>query len=633
MLLGYFNGDCMNEKEKVNRSSAPSSTPTSVYKPDEIGLMVPGYEPKAQAVPYGSKLDGVYFDGYPQLIKEAPPQERHGVAREKDVMVAMRDGVRLAVDVYRPDAEGERFPAILAYGMWGKDAQEAIEWNADKRQPYYDSPFWDGTMEAGNFMYTVPRGFVHVIPDPRGTGNSEGPATRADTVHNPHDIHDLVEWIAAQPWCNGKVGMMGPSSYSWAQATVAEGDPPPHLAAIHPDELVYFNNDNFHGIFDTMGYHIEFGRHGNDSTVPPSNRPMPPQPSMLQQVLPKEVFEKRLAEALDNPDYKYNTKWYSSLRYPMKSSRAFDMLLDALHPMPMEQTAHKINLPMYLGTPWDTRLYIWGTFHVYEQASTPQEQKKLIVYPPGFPPRPYTDYHDETLRWYQYWLNGVDNGIMEEPPIKMFVMGINKWKFENEWPLARTKWTKFYLHPEGRLSDKEVTGSPAPDSFTQPAPYIDSTVYCLKYQSAPMEVDMEIIGPVACHLEASIDIDDTNWMVDLVDVAPDGSRQLLSTGYLKAKFRALDESKTKPWQPNHPRQEPLPVVPGAINHYAIQMMPTANVFKKGHAVELIIRNQDDVLSRLGTWGVYMLPFMQTVTHTIHLGNSHVLLPLVPRRES
>ena len=219
---------------------------------------------------------------------------------------------------------------------------------------------------------------------------------------------------------------------------------------------------------------------------------------------------------------------------------------------------------------------------------------------------------------------------MDEPPIKLFVMGINKWKFENEWPLARTRWTKFYLHPQGKLSTQAVSGNPAPDSFTQPAPYLDPKVYCLKYKTAPMDEDMEITGPVACHLDASIDIDDTNWMVDLVDVAPDGKRQLLSTGCLKAKFRALDENKTRPYQPIHPRQEPVPVVPGEINHYAVQMMPTANVFRKGHSAELIIRNQDDVLSRLGTWGVYMLPFMQTVTHTIHFGNSHVLLPLIPK---
>lgn len=591
--------------------------------------MIPGMRPKSEEVPFGTDVRGKLFDGYPQIVKKPASNPEYKLLKVKDLMAPMRDGVELCVDVYRPDVEGKKFPAILAFGMWGKDAQEAIEWNADKPQAYYDSPFWDGTMEAGNFMYTVPRGFAHVIPDPRGVGNSGGPSTRPDFIHNPDDIYDLVEWIAAQPWCNGKVGMMGPSSYSWAQAAVAQAKVPPHLVAIHPDELPYFTGDHFHGIFDTLGYHIEFGRHGNDSTVVPSNTPLPPMPSMMMQHMPKELLEARLQEALDHPDYKYNTKWYSSLRYPLKSSRAFDMLLDALHPMPIASEAHNIKIPMYLGTPWATRLYLWGTFHVYEEAATPGEQKKLIVYPPGFPPRPYIDYHDETVRWYDYWLKGIDNGIADEPPIKMFVMGLNKWKFEYEWPLARTEWTKFYLHPEGRMSTAVASTSSVPDSFTQPAPYLDPTVYCLKYETEPMPEDMEVTGPVALHLEATIDKDDTNWMVDLVDIAPEGTHQLLGNGYLKAKFRALDEAKSKPYQPIHPRQEPVPVPVGQAVEYDIQMMPTANVFKKGHRIQLIIRNQDDVLSRLGTWGVYMLPFMQTVTHQIHFGKSHLLLPVIP----
>ena len=142
---------------------------------------------------------------------------------------------------------------------------------------------------------------------------------------------------------------------------------------------------------------------------------------------------------------------------------------------------------------------------------------------------------------------------------------------------------------------------------------------------------MEITGPLALYLEASIDIDDTNWMADLVDVDPEGNRQLVSGGWLKAAHRALDQGKSRPYQPIHPRQDPVPVPPGEAVEYAIAMMPTSNVFRKGHSMELIIRNQDDLLSRLGTWGVYHLPFMRTVTHTIHLGKSHLNLPVIPAR--
>ena len=600
----------------------------SIYNGDSVRLTVKGYVPVAEHIPFGTDVKGVYFNGYPQVVKQEESKPVYKIKKEKDIIVVMRDGVRTVVDVYRPDVEGKKFPAILAWGRWGKDAQESIEWNYDKPQPYYDSPFWDGTMEAGNFMYTVPRGYIHVIPEPRGVGKSEGRMPYVEWI--PDDICTIVEWIAAQPWCTGKVGMMGPSSYTGAQYEVAP-NPPPHLVALHTDEGGQMSA-NFHGIWDTIGYHISFGRHGNDSTHPPSNVPQAPLPPRMLS-LPKAELQARLQEALSHPDIKYNTKWYSCLRYPMKAPMAFDQILESFHPKPIPETAHKITLPMYLGTPLVNKMYMWAAFDAWEDISTPPQNKKMIVYPPGFPSRPYVSYHDETVRWYDYWLKGIDTGIMDEPPIKMFVLGINKWKFENEWPLARTKWTNYYLQPGGGLSTKPVKGVHEPDTFTQPAPYLDPTVYCLRYSTKPFKTDTEIIGPIALYLEASIDIDDTNWMADLVDIDPEGNRQWLSVGYLKAKFRALDKNKSKPYLPVHPRQDPVPVPPGEKIEYAISMTPTSVVFQKGHSMELVIRNQDDILSRLGAWGTYMLPFMQTVKHTIHFGNSRLLLPVIPNERT
>jgi uncharacterized protein len=607
------------------------------YSGDSARIVIKGLVPTPTPVPYGTKVQGVYFDGYPQIVKERGSQPTYEVKTEKDIMVAMRDGVRIAVDVHRPNAEGKRFPAILAWGMWGKDLQEAVRWLADKPQPYYDSPFWDGTLEAGNFMYTVPRGYAHVIPDPRGVGNSEGGEERIDVdrglLHKKEDIYDLIEWIAAQLWCDGNVGMMGPSSYARAQMVIGT-DPPPHLKALHPDACPVGTGDHFHGIYDTFLYHVQYGRHGNDSVFPVPNYPYKVKRSEMLN-LPKEELQARLAEALNHPDIKYNSKWYSYIKYPLKSGSTLNMLLNYFHPgsdrpvLDVSPDTDKIKLPIYLGAPWDIRLYMFPTFEAYQHVSTSAKNKKLIVYPPGEPTRPYVEYHDEIVRWYDYWLKGIDTGIMDEPPIKMFVMGVNKWRFEKEWPLARTEWTKLYLHPGGRLSTDSVAGKPEAERFTQPAPYEDPTVYCLTYQTAPFARDTEITGPVALYLDAAIDKDDTNWMLDLVMVTPDGKRQLLSNGWLKAAHRALDPNRSKPYDPVHPRQDPVPVPPGKVVRYAIALLPTACVFGKGSWLELVIRNQDDVLSRLGTWGVYMLPFMQTVTHEIHFGESHLLVPHIP----
>lgn len=618
-----------------------------VYSGDSANVVIHGLVPAPVPVPFGTEVKGVYFDGYPQIVKERGSQPTYEVETEKDIMVAMRDGVRIAVDVHRPAVENRKFPAILAWGQWAKDVQEAVRWLVDKPQPYYESPFWDGTLEAGNFMYTVPRGYAHVIPDPRGIGNSECDKEPVDTatgvpqnvfnfdaLHKQEDIYDLIEWIAAQPWCDGNVGMMGPSSYSAAQIAIG-ANPPPHLKALHPDACPVGTGDHFHGIYDTFFYHIQYGRHGNDSAFPVPNRPYKILKPHLMETLSEVELQGRLEEALNHPDIKYNSKWYSYLKYPMKSPFTFDSLLSSFHPRQGEDKVFqsleidKINLPIYLGTPWDFRLYVFGCFEAYQHVTTPPRNRKLIVYPPGEPTRPYVEYHDEIIRWYDYWLKGIDTGIMDEPPIKMFVMGLNKWRFETEWPLARTEWAKLYLHPGGRLSTQLVAGKAEPERFTQPAPYEDPAVYCLTFQTAPFARDTEITGPVALYLDAAIDKDDTNWMADLVMVTPDGKRQLLSNGWLKAAHRALDENKSKPYEPIHPRQDPVPVPPGKVVRYAISLLPTACVFAKGSWLELGIRNQDDILSRLGSWGVYMLPFMQTVTHEIHFGDSHLLVPHIP----
>jgi predicted acyl esterase len=149
----------------------------------------------------------------------------------------------------------------------------------------------------------------------------------------------------------------------------------------------------------------------------------------------------------------------------------------------------------------------------------------------------------------------------------------------------------------------------------------------LRYTTEAFTKDTEVIGNIGLHIDAEIDIDDTNWMADIVDIDPKGNRQLISSGALKAKFRALDPKKTTEQRPIHLRQEPVPIVPGEVNRYDIALTPTANLFQKGHKMELVIRNQDDMLGKAARSGLYLMPFMQTVTHTIHLKNSYITLPI------
>ncbi|MHB0708088.1 CocE/NonD family hydrolase [Roseomonas mucosa] len=618
------------KKEVEDNQMSNQTTRGHIYKGDDLDFVIKGYVAKPQEVPFGTKVEGVLFDGYPQLIKQESSQPQYALKAEKDIKVPMRDGIHLYTDVYRPDVEGEKFPALLAYAGWSKDVNAAIDWLAEYPQPYFESPLWDGTLEACNFNYTVPRGFIHVIPDPRGIGNSEGYGTKP--WFNSEDVYDMIEWIAAQPWCDGKVGMIGPSAYSIMQIHGATLKPP-HLVALRADECGCGTWDHFTGVIDLMApYAIVSGTHCNDSPESVPNYEYTP---LAPSTFSHPDINARLAEALAHPDFKYNTRWYSFLTNPRKFPQFFDYVLETLHPEPgalsyrfqNEDNVDKIDVPIYLGTPWNQRLYNFKAFDTWRTVSTPDQNKKMIVYPPGFSARPYMQYHDEMIRWNDYWLKGKDTGIMDEPPVKLFVMGINKWRFENEWPLKRTKWANYYLQPGGGLAPTAL-GTAEPEILDQPAPYLDPTVYCLRYRTAPFEKDTEVTGPVTLNLTAAIDIDDTNWFVDLVDVDENGREQLLSWGALKAQHRALDVEKSKPYYPVHPLAEPVPVKPGEILEYNIALMPMSCVFQKGHRLELIIRNQDDLMSRLASWGVKHLPFMRSVKHEIHFGKSHLFLPMI-----
>lgn len=143
------------------------------------------------------------------------------------------------------------------------------------------------------------------------------------------------------------------------------------------------------------------------------------------------------------------------------------------------------------------------------------------------------------VRWHEYWLKGKDNGIMDEPPVKLYVMGINKWRFENEWPLKRTKYTKFFLQPGGGLKPLEAPdGGAAPDILDQQAPYLDATVYSLNYSTGVLDHDVEVVGQITLNLFASIDIDDTTWYADLLDVDENGEKFVISSGALRGAVSA-----------------------------------------------------------------------------------------------
>jgi hypothetical protein len=321
----------------------------------------------------------------------------------------------------------------------------------------------------------------------------------------------------------------------------------------------------------------------------------------------------------------------------------------------------KIKIPFYTGSghyAYSYGLHWQGMQHWFKNVK--DVPKKMIINGPSHAERPFWEMHDEIIRWYDYWLKGIDNGILEEPPVKYWVMGENKFRTATDWPLPDTEWTKFYLHSWERLktqphlpSSQTQASERMPDSFVQMPPVKTMKIEGLRYMTEPLADDTLVAGPISLTLFAEIDQDDTNWIIVLKDVGPDvsvrtqreGERFVpddlptreITRGWLKASHRAIDLERSDPGRPWHKltREAQEPVVPGEIVEYQIEVMAAANLFKTGHRICLEITSMDVAT---GTGGLSNIEFAaphvcsaKTVLHHVyHNGEypSHLLLPVV-----
>jgi len=554
-------------------------------------------------------------------------QPEYSIKEEKDIYVPMRDGVRLAVDIYRPDSK-DKFPALLAISPYGKEIQKLpIPPQAQ------GGPLWEGCAEAGDMDYIVPRGYVHVVADQRGMGYSEGECVGFLSKQEAMDGHDLVEWIATQPWCDGNVGLMGMSYFGAIQPWIAI-EQPPHLKAIFPVGAWTdtYRQAMYHGgIICTFFYGLWDGRGGDAGYA------MKKVASAMSRRLTEEEFKAHLEEAASHPDIQAFSNFLHLLKYPQKNPLFVDMLLNPCDgPFYRERSStyelEKINIPTYAVGGWLRSWWLSAAMDIYNNIST--DKKKVTIDHSGTFARPWVSYHAEAIRWFDHWLKGIDTGIMDEPPIKLYVHGIDRWRYENEWPLARMNPTKYYLKNFGGLSPEIEAYGKEPDSFVQPPLYASYEINSLKYQTAPFSDDVEITGPVALYLYASIDQDNTTWIVHLNDVDAQGNAKLLALGYLNAVHRATDPGKSTPLQPYHPHLKMEPITPGEIYEYAIAINSISNVFKAGHSLQLEIRTREHGNEPGGAQPPFAIHIgtSKTVLHKIYHDKkhqSHLLLPVIP----
>jgi uncharacterized protein len=584
---------------------------------------------------------------------ESPPADYDrapsydNMIRERDVVVPMRDGVKLSVDVYRPDTK-ETLPALLAFAIYNKDFQGPDMAEALPPQPAW-TPLWTGPLEAGDTHFFVSRGYVHVIGSPRGVGKSEGGGSRE------WDSYDLIEWIAAQPWCDGNVGMVGISGFGAEQFHVAKQQPP-HLKAIFPFDprgaygvLGSFREEYPGGVLHLFRYLVGHFAAMHQHRGAPGTLPEP-----------KETYWRA---AMANPDYRMYPNIFNLLAQKGQHMPPyFDLLIDPYDKEEMVAKAEadlaKIKVPFYTGSGWygyTYKTHLNGAQNYFANVDAP---KKLMFTGPAHLERPFRSFHHEMLKWYDHWLKGLDTGVMREPPVKFWVMGENKWRHADDWPLPQTQWTKLYLRNWERLTAEPFTPGSVdqftpPDAFVQMPPSQTKTIQKLRYLTDPLPDDVLIAGPGVLNLFAEIDADDTNWIVVLKDVGPDasvmtvreGERELpndlhereVTRGWLKASHRALDPQRSKPGRPWHPltRAAQKPVVPGEVTEYAIEIMATANLFRRGHRICLEIMSLDLPTGVAGATNAEYVPYhicsAKTVLHKIyHDANrpSHLLLPVI-----
>ncbi len=567
---------------------------------------------------------------------------------EFDVPATMRDGTVLRANIFRP-ADSGSYPVALTRTPYGKDYSSVM--------PMMDS------------VRMAQAGYIVVIQDVRGRFGSDG-AWEAFR-HEGKDGYDTVEWAAGLPGSNGNVGMWGASYFGFTQ-WMAAVQAPPHLKAIMP--MITWadvrNGPSWRGGAFELGLFAswQIASVSLDVLLKRYRNASPPEQITAALTFVREINRLRTEGYLSLP-----LKDFEPLR-TLNIAPEFDELLgypyNREHSAPFSvATAYdKVQVPAYnIGGWYD--IFCQGTLDnfsaLHAAGNTPEtRQSKLLIGPWthvnygnvvgemdfGFLSSSsfinlQTDITGLTQRWFDYWLKGIDNGITREPPVKLFIMGDNVWRDENEWPLTRAQYTPYYLHSNGTLSTQTPGDEPADQYVYDPAnptptkggailmhPLfgpgvqdqrpIEARDDVLVYTSESLAKATEVTGPITVKLWAISDAPDTDFVARLVDVHPDGFAQNLTDGIIRARYRCGDT--------------PELLTPGQAYEYTIDLWSTANVFQAGHRIRLDIASAsfprwDRNLNTGEPFGMSaeIRPARQTILHDA-AHPSHVVLPIIPR---
>ncbi len=580
--------------------------------------------------------------------------ESYPVKFEPNIPLVLRDGTTTYADVFRPNAEG-RFPGLLQRTPYDKGSPQSR----------------GGTIDP---IAAAMRGYAVAIQDVRGRFSSEGEFYTF--VNEIDDGYDSVEWVASQPWCTGKVGMYG-VSYVGATQWLAAKSKPPSLAGIAPGVTAsdYHEGWAWQGGAFELGFNLSWsiGALGSANWANLS-RKLPLTAQKLDEVIAaKDSLTEgyRYLPMQDMPDLQDGIApyYYDWMAHPEYDEYWKKVCIEDSHP--------EIDVPAFNFGGWYD-IFLGGTIRNYagmrKQGATEKSRRdqKLVIGPWVHAGSPTSisgehnfgtrasaaalDLQGSILAYYDNLLKGEDNGVMDEAPVRIFVMGENAWRLENEWPLERAENVRYHLHSGGRANtlngdgtlSPESPGGETPDVFLynplDPVPTrggglccdpafmasgaydnqcIESRSDVLVYSTTPLERDIEVTGPITVTLYASSSAPDTDFTAKLVDVEPCGYARNLTDGIIRARYRT-------------PRTAASLIEPGQVYEYTIDLWATSNLFKKGHRIRLEVSSSNfprfdrntNTGEAIGTDAGFVSA-LQTVYHTGQYP-SHVTLPIVPR---
>ena len=542
--------------------------------------------PKVSGTEPGQRqLNGPQTTGrqYPNLS-----QPSYSMMEDDDVEVPMRDGVNLLVDVHRPSEPG-KFPVLIAASPYPRQIQNL------------GAPA--GFIEAGASDFFVPRGYVHVIANLRGTGGSGGTYTYSDS-HERRDMYDLVEWAGQQPWSDGNVGMIGISYFAGTQMAAAV-ERPPHLKAIMPIAGTFdFYQSSTHNGLMSSGFITPFlymigMTSGHTNKLWRSKLVDAVRAVLLTPGIHKK-FEHANGEAaiaglkvllnLHHDPHPWDDLWRSvAAEHPFRDAWWEDRNL-----LPLLE---RVEIPVYIGCDWqNVPLHLPHTFTAYERLNNSKHLRVAMLGEHGLA-WPWESLHIEALAWYDHWLKGKDTGILDGPRIRYVIPETEGWRTSDKWPPQEVVHRRYALRADGILGEGEgdagsMTYMNLGGGLNRPRPSETDPPSHLQWETAPLVENLVVTGPIELQLDASCTAPDTAFIAVLRDVDEEGNAVNVTAGYLRAGLRKVDEAASKTGAPMLPCTsfEAIPV--GEKVHYRIPLVPNARRFHAGHRIRLLLASDD-----------------------------------------